>query len=155
LPIDQEHINVEMDPTSECEVRQEIADRQLQIVGWYHSHPTFLPDPSLVDIENQRNYQHLFRDDQCNEEPFVGAIVGKLLCSTEYECVIYHYLGPYDARLPGSVSVINWFYVSRAVDERDQPKRLRYTLSDAVALPQDRAEALVSGMSDEMNTSDR
>lgn len=28
-----------------------------QVVGWYHSHPTFTPEPSLVDIENQRNYQ--------------------------------------------------------------------------------------------------
>jgi transcriptional regulator of NAD metabolism len=84
LPIDQEHTNVEMDPTSECEVRQQIVDHQLQVVGWYHSHPTFLPDPSLVDIENQRNYQQLFRDVEWNEEPFVGAIVGKLTCHQYY-----------------------------------------------------------------------
>lgn len=28
-----------------------------QITGWYHSHPTFQPEPSLIDIENQHNYQ--------------------------------------------------------------------------------------------------
>ena len=26
-------------------------------VGWYHSHPTFVPDPSVRDIENQSVYQ--------------------------------------------------------------------------------------------------
>jgi hypothetical protein len=54
-------MNVEMDPTSEIEVRKHIAERGLRVVGWYHSHPTFRPDPSLVDLENQRNYQSLMR----------------------------------------------------------------------------------------------
>ncbi|KAJ1984892.1 hypothetical protein H4R34_000343 [Dimargaris verticillata] len=87
-------VNVEMDPTSELEVRQQIRDYDLQVVGWYHSHPCFLPDPSLVDLENQCNYQTLFRNPNDMAEPFVGAIVG-----------------PYDPNLPGSVSVVNWFYI--------------------------------------------
>ncbi|KAJ1981039.1 hypothetical protein H4R35_000882 [Dimargaris xerosporica] len=87
-------VNVEMDPTSELEVRQQIRDFDLQVVGWYHSHPCFLPDPSLVDLENQCNYQTLFRNPNDMAEPFVGAIVG-----------------PYDPNLPGSVSVVNWFYI--------------------------------------------
>lgn len=77
LPTEHNHVNVEMDPTSEFEVRQEIEKRNMRIVGWYHSHPTFTPDPSLVDIENQTSYQSLFKDEAMNEEPFVGAIVGK------------------------------------------------------------------------------
>lgn len=32
------------------------------MVGWYHSHPVFLAQPSLRDIENQINYQRMFRD---------------------------------------------------------------------------------------------
>jgi len=36
---------------------QVIAKNNMQVVGWYHSHPTFHPDPSLIDIENQYNYQ--------------------------------------------------------------------------------------------------
>lgn len=76
LPTEHNHVNVEMDPTSEFEVRQEIEKRNMRIVGWYHSHPTFTPDPSLVDIENQTSYQSLFKDEAMNEEPFVGAIVG-------------------------------------------------------------------------------
>jgi hypothetical protein len=51
-------------------------------------------DPSLRDIENQTNYQILFRDEQHKREPFVGVIIG-----------------PYDTRLKSEESVINWFHV--------------------------------------------
>ncbi|KAG0308906.1 hypothetical protein BGZ98_006257 [Dissophora globulifera] len=122
LPLEQNHINVEMDPTSEFEVRQEIEKRNMKIVGWYHSHPTFTPDPSLVDIENQTSYQSLFKDESMNEEPFVGAIVG-----------------PYDERLPGLSSVINWFYISQAPQERGHPKRLLYDLIEDLELPEEEA----------------
>jgi proteasome lid subunit RPN8/RPN11 len=73
-----DHTNVEMDPTSEFEVRALIKAQGQEIVGWYHSHPTFPPDLSLVDIQNQANYQHLFEKDGCKEAPFVGAIVGNV-----------------------------------------------------------------------------
>ncbi|KAG0261689.1 hypothetical protein BG011_000785 [Mortierella polycephala] len=120
LPTGQNHVNVEMDPTSEFEVRQEIAKRNMRIVGWYHSHPTFTPDPSLVDIENQTSYQSLFKDGSMDEEPFVGAIVG-----------------PYDERLPGLSSVINWFYISQTPQERGHPKRLLYDLIEDTELPEE------------------
>lgn len=55
-------VNVEMDPSSAFEVRQTIEQKNMKVVGWYHSHPTFLPDPSLIDIENQYNYQRLSQD---------------------------------------------------------------------------------------------
>jgi hypothetical protein len=77
LQTGENHVNVEMDPTSALEVQQTITDRNMQVVGWYHSHPIFQPDPSIVDLENQNNYQKLFRDEKFNEEPFVGAIVGE------------------------------------------------------------------------------
>ncbi|RKP10620.1 hypothetical protein THASP1DRAFT_27588 [Thamnocephalis sphaerospora] len=64
----------EMDPESEILARQEFADRGLTVVGWYHSHPTFEPTPSVRDIENQVNYQTLFRREG-GQEPFVGVIV--------------------------------------------------------------------------------
>ncbi|ORX93100.1 hypothetical protein K493DRAFT_262785 [Basidiobolus meristosporus CBS 931.73] len=123
LQTGQNHVNVEMDPTSECEVRQAIKDRDMQVVGWYHSHPTFAPDPSLVDMENQRNYQHLFRHEGSDDEPFVGAIVG-----------------PYDPRLPGYSSVINWFYSSTYADERGHPKRLIFDLVENSELPSAQAD---------------
>ncbi|KAI8051640.1 hypothetical protein BDF22DRAFT_691578 [Syncephalis plumigaleata] len=52
----------------------QFAERGLAVVGWYHSHPTFEPTPSIRDIENQVNYQTLFRHDS-GQEPFVGVIV--------------------------------------------------------------------------------
>ncbi|KAF9431367.1 hypothetical protein BGZ76_000406 [Entomortierella beljakovae] len=122
LQTGQNHVNVEMDPTSELEVRQEIEKRNMRIVGWYHSHPTFTPDPSLVDIENQTSYQSLFKDESVNEEPFVGAIVG-----------------PYDERLPGLSSVINWFYISHSPQERGHPKRLLYDLVEDTKLTEEEA----------------
>lgn len=90
--------DVEMDPESELLVRNIITQVKLEVVGWYHSHPTFAPDPSVRDIENQTSYQHLFQrgcqlpgPSQCLSlpasakaskstwtcvEPFVGLIVG-------------------------------------------------------------------------------
>jgi proteasome lid subunit RPN8/RPN11 len=46
-----------MDPESEILARQEFSERGFSVVGWYHSHPTFEPTPSIRDIENQVNYQ--------------------------------------------------------------------------------------------------
>lgn len=120
----QNDVNVEMDPTSAIETRQVIEDRGMKVVGWYHSHPTFIPDPSLIDIENQRNYQMLCREQHHVEgaiEPFVGAIVG-----------------PYDPALPASASAINWFYVN------GPPRRLIYELKENESISQDETDRLVS-----------
>ncbi|KAF8982766.1 hypothetical protein BGZ46_000681 [Entomortierella lignicola] len=138
LPTGQNHINVEMDPTSELEVRQEIEKRNMRIVGWYHSHPTFTPDPSLVDIENQTSYQSLFKDDSVNEEPFVGAIVG-----------------PYDERLPGLSSVINWFYISQSPQERGHPKRLLYDLIEDSELTEEETNSWTKLFDEYRDSSER
>ncbi|KAI8921563.1 hypothetical protein BC831DRAFT_437696 [Entophlyctis helioformis] len=68
------HFNVELDPASEVETRELVEKLNLRIVGWYHSHPTFAPDPSLIDLMNQRSYQGLFRQglgDEPHAEPTV------------------------------------------------------------------------------------
>merc|ERR1712188_163144 len=54
-------IQCEMDPISEMMAREELSSMGLHVVGWYHSHPTFVPDPSIRDIQNQTTYQSLFR----------------------------------------------------------------------------------------------
>ena len=41
---DDVFVNVEMDPASELQIRAVIAQRELRVVGWYHSHPTFQTD---------------------------------------------------------------------------------------------------------------
>ena len=46
-----------MDPESEMKAREVFAHKGLSVVGWYHSHPTFEPNPSVRDIEYQQLYQ--------------------------------------------------------------------------------------------------
>ncbi|KAJ2438908.1 hypothetical protein GGF42_008136, partial [Coemansia sp. RSA 2424] len=120
------HTNVEMDPDSQLHARDQIAGAGLRVVGWYHSHPTFRPDPSIIDIDNQTAYQALFRDSDSSEEPFVGAIVG-----------------PYDPELPGPVSAFNWFYVGRSVVDRGLPKRLVVEPKPDCMLPADEQATLL------------
>ncbi|KAJ2281155.1 hypothetical protein GGH14_002092 [Coemansia sp. RSA 370] len=126
LDTDDAHTNVEMDPGSELVVRHQIVDAGLCVVGWYHSHPTFRPDPSIIDIENQTAYQALFRDNDSSEEPFVGAIVG-----------------PYDPELPGPVSVFNWFYVGRSAIDRGHPKRLMVEVASDASLSETEQDILL------------
>jgi hypothetical protein len=97
--------DVEMDPVSQIIAGETIVKHGLEVVGWYHSHPTFQPDPSVTDIHNQRNYQQLFGDhghavevnktDEKKAIPFVGLIVGT-----------------WDAKNPTAESVTRWFHVT-------------------------------------------
>lgn len=50
-------IQCEMDPASEMMAREVFSEKGFNVVGWYHSHPTFEPHPSIRDIENQTSYQ--------------------------------------------------------------------------------------------------
>ena len=88
--------DVEMDPVAEVELKAQVEAENMKVVGWYHSHPVFEPTPSGVDIDNQLNYQNLFRDATSGTEPFVGFIVG-----------------PYDLRLPTRVSAMTAFVAQR------------------------------------------
>ena len=91
----------EMDPVAEVELRTKISAAGLSVVGWYHSHPTFQPTPSMVDIANQCNYQHLFHDNTNGVDPFIGMIVG-----------------PYDTGMPSAVSRVSWYYAESPGTER-------------------------------------
>ncbi|GFR41141.1 hypothetical protein Agub_g1790, partial [Astrephomene gubernaculifera] len=86
--------SVELDPAAQVEVQQEMEKKGQTCVGWYHSHPVFEPSPSQKDMDNQRNYQALFRCEQTRLEPFLGFIVG-----------------PYDIAMPQPTSVITTFTV--------------------------------------------
>lgn len=129
----QNDVNVEMDPTSALETRQLIEDKQMKVVGWYHSHPTFVPDPSIIDCENQRNYQRLCSEKHAEgndtTEPFVGAIIA-----------------PYDPQLPASSSALNWFYIGRSRSKGDilVPNRFVYDVIDDSSFSQEQADRLVS-----------
>ncbi|KAF9986960.1 hypothetical protein BGZ65_005561 [Modicella reniformis] len=54
-------LQCEMDPESDVEARYFFSSKGFVVVGWYHSHPTFEPNPSIRDIENQSDHQAMFR----------------------------------------------------------------------------------------------
>eukprot|EP01041_Mallomonas_annulata_P001181 gene1181-2300_t len=94
--------DVELDPVAEFAAREGIQLMGLAVVGWYHSHPRFRPDPSLTDITNQQQYQRLLRDDSCGLEPFIGLIIST-----------------YDIHLTNALSVHRWFHVRPYDKDKD------------------------------------
>ena len=73
--------------------RGEAVCADARCVGWYHSHPHFEAQPSIIDIKNQVLQQRQARDGG-GAETYIGAIVG-----------------PYDGALPGNASHLTWFRV--------------------------------------------
>ncbi|RYG41252.1 hypothetical protein EON68_03290, partial [archaeon] len=62
MPIaDDQRVNVEIDASSSACVHDLIHAIGCQVVGWYHSHPDFQPDPSVRDIQNQEMGQASYR----------------------------------------------------------------------------------------------
>ena len=92
-------IDVELDPVAELAVREIISSLGLIVVGWYHSHPQFRPDPSVTDIHNQQQYQTLMRDEVSGLEPFIGLIVST-----------------FDEKLPSVESHHQWFHTRPYAD---------------------------------------
>mmetsp|Transcript_5188 Transcript_5188/g.13216 ORF Transcript_5188/g.13216 Transcript_5188/m.13216 type:complete len:610 (-) Transcript_5188:47-1876(-) len=97
LATEDDSVNVEMDPEDQVRVCAHIQDQGMVCVGWYHSHPDFPAIPSVVDIENQAQYQALHRL-PTGEEPYIAAIVAPYL-------------------KPKAVSEIAWFNVSHGSGE--------------------------------------
>lgn len=93
----------EMDPISQMEASEKIISQDCSVVGWYHSHPTFAPNPSLVDIETQQKYQEWFAQDTgC---PFLGVIANPYRpksynYSAEFRCVTVHRTALHPSGLP-------------------------------------------------------
>ena len=86
--------DVELDPEAEWKARETISNMGMQVVGWYHSHPRFRPDPSLTDICNQEQHQCMEHKNNTYIEPFVGLIVST-----------------FDPSLPTYESHHQWFHV--------------------------------------------
>ncbi|CAM9890900.1 unnamed protein product [Sphacelaria rigidula] len=47
------------------------------MVGWYHSHPKFTPDPSPIDIKNHQTSQASCYANPASPCRMVGLIVGR------------------------------------------------------------------------------
>ncbi|XP_009068191.1 PREDICTED: histone H2A deubiquitinase MYSM1, partial [Acanthisitta chloris] len=53
-------LQCEMDPVSQTQASEALAARGFRVIGWYHSHPAFDPNPSIRDIDTQAKYQSYF-----------------------------------------------------------------------------------------------
>ncbi|KAJ6662589.1 hypothetical protein lerEdw1_011726 [Lerista edwardsae] len=65
-------LQCEMDPVSQTQASEALAARGYSIIGWYHSHPAFDPNPSIRDIDTQAKYQSYFSR---GGSMFVGVII--------------------------------------------------------------------------------
>ena len=80
---DDDLTNVEIDPASLISVQETAEGKGMRLVGWYHSHPYFRNQPSLVDVENQSRYQKMFGETGSKHAssaakhgmPFIGGII--------------------------------------------------------------------------------
>ncbi|XP_020623158.1 MPN domain-containing protein-like [Orbicella faveolata] len=105
-------------PKVEEEVQNAIAQRGLILVGWYHSHPSYQPDPSVQDIHNQLKYQSILQQENAPYGPCLGIIVS-----------------PYDTYRPTKESVIRAFWVQASPDS--QPHKLGVPMLINTTLHQD------------------
>ena len=51
------HINRIDISVSQTQASEEIRSAGLKVIGWYHSHPVFDPNPSVRDMETQLKFQ--------------------------------------------------------------------------------------------------
>lgn len=95
-------LECEMDPVSQTQASESLQQRGYQIVGWYHSHPTFAPNPSLRDLETQENFQNWFGK---GGSPFIGVIISPFLVKDQANCTrpsMIQYLIIGDEAQPGT-----------------------------------------------------
>ncbi|XP_037530784.1 histone H2A deubiquitinase MYSM1 [Nematolebias whitei] len=95
----------EMDPVSQTQACDVLVSLGLNVVGWYHSHPSFHPNPSVRDINTQDQFQSYFSR---GGAPFIGMIVS-----------------PYDPANPSPYSQITCLLVKES-PEPSSPNKLPY-----------------------------
>ena len=78
----------DMCPISQARAVDALHNDNLSILGWFHSHPVFAPEPSQQDIDTQLSLQKLIQ----KESPCIGIILSpfssQLLVSSPFRCII-------------------------------------------------------------------
>lgn len=66
----------EMCPVSQVEQSTSLLEEGYDLLGWFHTHPLFPPNPSRTDVRTQAEMQMQFASD--DDTPFIGLILGCL-----------------------------------------------------------------------------
>lgn len=79
----------DMCPISQANAADSIHSRGLSILGWFHSHPTFAPEPSQQDLDTQISVQQWIG----NDKPCIGIILSPFslqgaLIASPYRCLV-------------------------------------------------------------------
>lgn len=72
--INSTSISAEMCPVSQVEQSTDLLDSGYELLGWFHSHPTFPATPSRTDLKTQNEIQMQFAPNN----PFIGFILSCL-----------------------------------------------------------------------------
>ncbi|XP_008305343.1 histone H2A deubiquitinase MYSM1 isoform X2 [Cynoglossus semilaevis] len=109
-------LQCEMDPVSQTQASDVLSSLGLSVVGWYHSHPSFHPNPSVRDINTQDQFQSYFSR---GGAPFIGMIVS-----------------PYDPANPSPHSQTTCLLV-KEIQEPSGPRKLpfRFDLLSSQDIP--------------------
>lgn len=59
---------------SQVEQAANLTSEGYDLLGWFHSHPTFEPNPSRTDVATQADMQLQFSME--SDRPFIGFILG-------------------------------------------------------------------------------
>ncbi|CAG9857500.1 unnamed protein product [Phyllotreta striolata] len=94
----------DMCPISQAIAADSIHARKLDILGWFHSHPTFAPEPSNQDLETQQSVQKWIGQ----RRPCVGMILSPFslngaLIASPYRCLVVERGG---AATPEGVDIV-------------------------------------------------
>ncbi|XP_030627540.1 histone H2A deubiquitinase MYSM1 [Chanos chanos] len=99
-------LQCEMDPVSQTQASEMLGVKGHRVVGWYHSHPAFDPNPSVRDIDTQAKYQSYFSR---GGAPFIGVIVS-----------------PYNPSNPSPVSQITCLVVNEEIGPSGTNQKVPY-----------------------------
>uniref|UniRef100_A0A3B5LQC5 Myb-like, SWIRM and MPN domain-containing protein 1 n=1 Tax=Xiphophorus couchianus TaxID=32473 RepID=A0A3B5LQC5_9TELE len=100
-------LQCEMDPVSQTQACDVLSSLGFSVVGWYHSHPSFHPNPSVRDINTQDQFQQSYFSR--GGAPFIGMIVS-----------------PYDPANPSTHSQITCLLVKESQEPSSQNLPYRF-----------------------------
>lgn len=78
----QSAVDCEMCPMSQVEQSNKLLDEGCELLGWFHSHPSFPPMPSRTDLNTQAELQFQFAP---NNKQFIGFILSCVDMEFKYD----------------------------------------------------------------------